>query len=57
MGLARILNRPGQRPEDLLEKYADILLLFMTGSAYRLTDRDESGREYEVDVKVVPDGD
>ncbi|HUW31077.1 MAG TPA: hypothetical protein VM223_05645 [Planctomycetota bacterium] len=57
LGLIKILNRPGASPEALLEKYADILLLVMTGSPYRLRDQDAEGREYELDLKEVPSGD
>jgi hypothetical protein len=57
LGLIKILNRPGKAPADLLEKYADIFLLVMTGSPYRLRDQDAEGREYELDLKEVPSGD
>ena len=57
LGLIKILNRPGQAPAYLLEKYADIFLLVMTGSPYRLRNQDAEGREYELDLKEVPSGD
>jgi hypothetical protein len=42
MEMYRILGNPN---ETVLEKYADILLLFETGSSYILRDVDKDGRD------------
>lgn len=42
MEIYRILSNPN---ETVLEKYADILLLFETGSSYILRDVDKDGRD------------
>lgn len=41
----RILNSSAGE----LEKYADLYLLFKTGSPYRLRSLDEKGREYDLE--------
>jgi hypothetical protein len=44
MEMYRILTRPGQTKSDLLEKFADLFLLFETGSSYIIRDEDKDGR-------------
>jgi hypothetical protein len=46
---ARIFRRPSHTASDDLEKYADLYLLYRTGSPYRLTTLDEDGREYDLE--------
>lgn len=46
---ARVLRRPAETEADATEQLTDLYLLFQTGSDYRLRDRDERGREYDLE--------
>jgi hypothetical protein len=49
LAAARIFRRPSSCPEDDLEKFADLFLLYKTGSPYRLTTVDQKGRAYDLE--------
>ncbi|HUW31114.1 MAG TPA: hypothetical protein VM223_05830 [Planctomycetota bacterium] len=45
MEMYRVLTRPGKSTSDLLEKFADLYLLFETGSSYIIRDEDKDSRK------------
>ncbi len=51
--VARVLRRNPETDAEILEAYADLYLLFKTGSTYRLRTEDDRGREYDLEEELI----